>query len=169
MSIGAANLFSRNIYREFFRPDCTARQESNVAKVASLLVKVGALLFILFLPTQYAVELQTLGGVWILETLPAVILGLYTRWFHRFGLAASRKPSPKLPTEGMPQRSIGAAIAARYLSFTVYLPYAPSVGTTAQRDVPLGKVVVTWAGARRPCWLACASPRRSTPIRAARA
>jgi SSS family solute:Na+ symporter len=27
-----------------------------------------------------------LGGVWILQTLPPVIIGLYTRWFHRHAL-----------------------------------------------------------------------------------
>ena len=86
MSIGAANLFSRNVYREFFRPNATPLQESNVAKIASLVVKLGALLFILFLPTQYAVELQLLGGVWVLQTLPALILGLYSRWLHRWAL-----------------------------------------------------------------------------------
>jgi SSS family solute:Na+ symporter len=26
--------------------------------------------------------LQLLGGVWILQTLPAIVFGLYTRWFH---------------------------------------------------------------------------------------
>jgi SSS family solute:Na+ symporter len=86
MSIGAANLFTRNIYREYFRPNCTPQEESSCAKITSLVVKVGALLFILFVPTQYAIELQLLGGVWILQTLPAVILGLYTRWFHRWAL-----------------------------------------------------------------------------------
>jgi SSS family solute:Na+ symporter len=81
MSIAAANLFTRNIYREFIRPDCTPREESNVAKIASLFVKVGALLFVIVLPTKYAIDLQLLGGVWILQTLPAVAIGLYTRWF----------------------------------------------------------------------------------------
>jgi solute:Na+ symporter, SSS family len=80
MSIAAANLFTRNIYREFIRPDCTPQQESNVAKIASLFVKVGALLFVIVLPTKYAIDLQLLGGVWILQTLPAVAIGLYTRW-----------------------------------------------------------------------------------------
>ncbi len=86
MSIGAANLFTRNIYREYFRPNCTAGEEAGTAKVVSLIVKIGALAFIIFLPTKYAIELQLLGGVWILQTLPAVFLGLYTRWFHRWAL-----------------------------------------------------------------------------------
>jgi len=88
MSIAAANLFTRNIWKEFFRPDCSDREESQVAKIVSLVVKAGALAFVLFLPTKYAIELQLLGGVWILQTLPALMIALYTRWFHRWGLLA---------------------------------------------------------------------------------
>jgi solute:Na+ symporter, SSS family len=82
MSIAASNLWTRNIYREFIRPHCTALQESQMAKIVSLIIKFGALVFILGLPLQYAIQLQLLGGVWIIQTLPAVIGGLYTRWFH---------------------------------------------------------------------------------------
>ena len=86
MSIAAANLFSRNIYTQYFRPQADDREQSRVARLASLAVKVGALLFVIFLPTKYAIDLQLLGGVWILHTLPAIIVGLYTRWFHRVAL-----------------------------------------------------------------------------------
>jgi solute:Na+ symporter, SSS family len=86
MSIAAANLFTRNIYKEFINPDCTTEQESRMAKLVSLVVKVGALIFIVVLPTQYAINLQLLGGIWILQTLPSVIIGLYTRWFNKWGL-----------------------------------------------------------------------------------
>ena len=37
---------------------------------------------------QYAIQLQLLGGIWILQTLPAVMLGLYTRWFTAGALLA---------------------------------------------------------------------------------
>lgn len=83
MSIAAANLFTRNIYREYFRPACTEREESDVAKTASLVVKVGALAFILFLPSTLAINFQLLSNIWIIQTLPPVFLGLYTNWFHR--------------------------------------------------------------------------------------
>jgi SSS family solute:Na+ symporter len=82
MSIAAANLWTRNIYKEFLSPNCTPAQESQMAKVVSLIVKFGALVFIIFLPLAYAINLQLLGGIWIIQTLPAVIIGLYTRWFH---------------------------------------------------------------------------------------
>jgi solute:Na+ symporter, SSS family len=82
MSIAASNLWTRNIYREFIRPDCTTGQEAQMAKLVSLIIKFGALAFVIGLPLQYAIQLQLLGGVWIIQTLPAVIGGLYTRWFH---------------------------------------------------------------------------------------
>jgi SSS family solute:Na+ symporter len=88
MSIAAANLFTRNVYKEFLRPECTSKEESTVAKVASLLVKFGALAFIVLVPQTYAIQLQLLGGVWILQTFPAVIVGLYTRWLHPWALLA---------------------------------------------------------------------------------
>jgi len=88
MSIAAANLFTRNIYKEYIRRDATDRQESSVAKLTSLVVKFGALLFIIFLPSQQAINFQLLGGVWILQTFPAIVFGLYTRWFHRWALLA---------------------------------------------------------------------------------
>jgi SSS family solute:Na+ symporter len=88
MSIAAANLFTRNVYKEFLRPDCSGKEESTVAKVVSLVVKLGALVFIFLVPRQSAIQLQLLGGVWILQTFPAVVIGLYTRWLHRWGLLA---------------------------------------------------------------------------------
>ncbi len=86
MSIAASNLFSRNIYREFIRPTATTQQEAKVAKVVSLLVKLGALLVVLLVPVQYSIYLQTLGGIWILQTGPGIIGGLWTRWFHKRAL-----------------------------------------------------------------------------------
>ena len=78
MSIAASNLFTRNIYIRFIRRDCTPAQEAQNAKIVSLIVKFGALVFIIFLPLQYAIQLQLLGGIWISQTIPAVIVGLYT-------------------------------------------------------------------------------------------
>jgi SSS family solute:Na+ symporter len=82
MSIGAANLFTRNFWKAYVKPDVTPAGEAKVAKIASLVVKVGALVFILFLPTQFALDLQLLGGVWILQTFPAVVFGLFFNWFR---------------------------------------------------------------------------------------
>ncbi len=86
MSIATANIFTRNIYREFINPVCTDAQESSVAKLVSLLVKAGALVFVFALPLQYALWLQLLGGVWIIQTLPSVLLALYTRMLNGWAL-----------------------------------------------------------------------------------
>jgi len=86
MSIAASNLYTRNIYVKFFRPDCTPKEEAQNAKIISLVVKFGALVFIIFLPLQYAIQLQLLGGIWISQTIPSVIVGLYTRWFNPWAL-----------------------------------------------------------------------------------
>ena len=88
MSIAAANLWTRNIYKAYLKRDATHAQEAQQSKYASLLVKFGALLFVLFVSTTYALDLQLLGGVWILQTFPAIVVGLYTRWFHRWALLA---------------------------------------------------------------------------------
>ncbi|WP_433323666.1 monocarboxylate uptake permease MctP [Spirillospora sp. CA-294931] len=88
MSIAAANLFTRNIYKEYIRKDATDKQEATVSKLASLVVKVGAVACILLLDPEFSIDLQLIGGVIILQTLPAVAIGLATRWFHRWALIA---------------------------------------------------------------------------------
>ncbi|RDJ21918.1 sodium:solute symporter family protein [Bosea caraganae] len=88
MSIGASNLFTRNFWKAYVNPAVTPKQEAGVAKITSLVVKFGALLVIIYLPTQFALDLQLLGGLWILQTLPALIFGLFTRWFTAPALLA---------------------------------------------------------------------------------
>ncbi|GAB3444285.1 sodium:solute symporter family protein [Phycicoccus ginsengisoli] len=88
MSIAAANTFTRNIYKDWIKPDATHAQEAKVSKLVSLLVKAFALVFVLTLDKQNAINFQLLGGIWILQTFPAIVLGLYTRWFHRWALLA---------------------------------------------------------------------------------
>src|SRR6478609_7912984 len=88
MAIAAANLFTRNIFKEFFKPDASPRLETRVSQWVSMLVKVGALLFAIGLPKTFSINLQLLGGIWILQTFPAIVFGLFTRWFHRWALLA---------------------------------------------------------------------------------
>jgi len=88
MSIAAANLFTRNIYQEFFRPRATQAEQARVSKLVSLVVKIGALAFVLTLDKTLAINFQLLGGIWMLQTFPAIVFGLFTRWFHRYALLA---------------------------------------------------------------------------------
>ena len=86
MSIAAANLFTRNIFAEFFKPDASPQLETRVSRWASLVVKLGALFFAVELPHTFAINLQLLGGVWILQVFPMLVAGLFTRWFDRYAL-----------------------------------------------------------------------------------
>jgi SSS family solute:Na+ symporter len=88
MSIAAANLWTRNVYKEYIKKHATPAEEAKQAKLASLVVKFGAVAFIVFVDPQFSIDLQLIGGVMILQTLPAVAIALYTRWFHIYGLVA---------------------------------------------------------------------------------
>jgi solute:Na+ symporter, SSS family len=110
MSIAAANLFTRNIYRDFIKPNATNAEEARVSKVVSLVVKLGALVFVFTLDKTLALNFQLLGGVWILQTFPAIVFGLYTRWFHRWALLG------------------GWAVAMVYGTITAYQQINPATG-----------------------------------------
>ena len=86
MAIAAANLFTRNIFKEFFKPDASPALETRMSQWASLVVKFGALVFAVELPHTFSINLQLLGGVWILQVGPMLVAGLFTRWFHRWAL-----------------------------------------------------------------------------------
>ena len=88
MSIGAANTFTRNVWKPFVDPAIAPAKEAALAKFASLVVKVGALLVILLVPTTFAIDLQLLGGVWMIQIFPALVFGLFTRWFRGPALLA---------------------------------------------------------------------------------
>ncbi|MBC7396856.1 MAG: sodium:solute symporter family protein [Bdellovibrionales bacterium] len=86
MSIGASNLFTRNLWKPLIKPAITPEGEAKVAKIVSLVVKLGALVCIVFLPTKFAIDLQLLGGVWMLQIFPAVVFGLFMKKLHTGGL-----------------------------------------------------------------------------------
>jgi solute:Na+ symporter, SSS family len=86
MAIAAANLFTRNIFKEFFKQDASPRLQTQMSQWASLVVKLGALAFAVELHPSFSINLQLLGGVWILQLAPMLIGGLFTRWFHRWAL-----------------------------------------------------------------------------------
>lgn len=88
MSIAAANLFTRSVYREYLRPGASPAEETRVSRIVSFAVKLGAVAVVIAISPQYAVDFQLIGGVIILQTLPAVVVGLYTAWPHRTALMA---------------------------------------------------------------------------------
>ncbi len=88
MSIGAANLFASNIIQSFRARQARPGSEFNVARYVALIVLAGAFCIAVFVRPQFAINFQLLGGAWILQIFPAVVLGLYTRWFHPDALLA---------------------------------------------------------------------------------
>ena len=123
MSIAAANLFTRNIYKAFLKPDATHAQEAQVSKIVSLLVKFGALVFALVPAlSAVAINLQLLGGIWILQTLPAIVIGLYTRFMHRWALL------------------IGWAVSMAYGTWIAYLQPSPTDPTLTHFGSPIALV-----------------------------
>ena len=130
MSIAAANLFCRNIWKEYIRPNAGNAEQTRVAQTASLLVKLGALCFVLFVNTTYAIQLQLLGGIWIVQTFPAIVAGLYTRWFNRWALVIGWAVAMvwgtieayRLPSPGKPGTHFGAsADTLPIIGHTVYI------------------------------------------------
>ncbi|MDP9443424.1 MAG: sodium:solute symporter [Actinomycetota bacterium] len=131
MSIAAANLWTRNIYKAFLRPDATAADEARQSKVVSLVVKLGALVFVLGLPSDFAINLQLLGGIWILQTLPAIVFGLYTRWFHRWALLAGWAVSMAYGTWTAYQQPTATDPDAHFGSPLAEVPFTDTVGYIA--------------------------------------
>jgi solute:Na+ symporter, SSS family len=86
MSIASGNLFARNVFRALIKPHATDDEVTRVSKLTSLGVKVGAVIFILVVPATYVVNFQLAGGVWILQTLPAVFLALFIRRLNRWAI-----------------------------------------------------------------------------------
>jgi SSS family solute:Na+ symporter len=93
-----------------------------MSKIMSLVVKFGALLFVLGLDRQNAINMQLLGGVWILQTFLAIVAGLFTRWFHRWALLA------------------GWAVGMVYGTITAYQQKIPNVVTTLVNGEPKATV-----------------------------
>jgi solute:Na+ symporter, SSS family len=128
MSIAAANMFTRNVYMEFVNPEASPAQQAKVAQFASLVVKAGALAFVFALPKTFSINLQLLGGIWILQTFPAIVVGLYTRWFHRWALVIGWAAAMiygtieayRVPTAGQPGSHFGGSVAP-VLGHTVYI------------------------------------------------
>jgi len=150
MSIACANLFTRNLYKEFWRPQCSEADEARMAKIVSLVVKVGALVFILALPQAYAIQLQLLGGIWIIQLLPPVLLGLYTRGFNAMALLMGWAVGTALgtymaATQGFassvyPLQILGVTVpgyAALYsvlINFLVAIAFSPLFDLAARRN-----------------------------------
>ncbi|MBX8631257.1 MAG: sodium:solute symporter [Thermoplasmata archaeon] len=87
MAIAQANLFVRNIVKEF-APHMTDKTEASLAKWMSAVFKFIALGFVFIVPATYAIQLQLLGGIIILQILPSVFIGLFSKRLNKHSLIA---------------------------------------------------------------------------------
>jgi SSS family solute:Na+ symporter len=115
MSIGAANLVTRNLWGEFRRIPMTSASEATMAKVVSLLVKIGALAFVLGLPVAYAIQLQLLGGVWMVQLMPGLLSGLIAK-----GDGRRFSPVALLAGWAMGMASGTAMVAGLHMKSSIY-------------------------------------------------
>lgn len=86
MSIGAANLFASNVFREFSAQRSPV--ETTIAKLLTLAICAFSLLFVFFVPVPYAIDFQLLGGALMLQIFPSFVIGLWTKWFEPRALLA---------------------------------------------------------------------------------
>jgi SSS family solute:Na+ symporter len=124
MSIAASNLFTRNLYGEFARRKATPRQESEMAKIVSLAVKFGALVFVLRLESSYAIEMQLLGGIWMTQLFPSVVLGVFTRWFNPWALLVGWSSGMAAGTGMAVALGLKASVYPIHVAGGVYAMYA---------------------------------------------
>lgn len=97
-------------------------------------MKAGALAFVFWLPKTFSINFRLLGGIWILQTFPAIVVGLYTRWLHRWALvigwAAAMVYGTVMayrgPVAGQPSSHFGAS-TAHILGHTMYTAVAALV------------------------------------------
>jgi len=124
MSIAAANLFTRNILGECRRTPMSANAESTAAKLTSLIIKFGALAFILTIKTTYAIQMQLLGGIWMAQLFPSVVIGAFTRWFNPWALLCGWAAGMYWGTWMAAELQLKSSVYPLHIFGSVYAMYA---------------------------------------------
>jgi solute:Na+ symporter, SSS family len=87
MAMAQANLLTRNIIKEI-KPNMTSISELRITKIFSTVFKFIALGFVFTVPATYAISLQLLGTILIIQILPSVFFGLYIKSLKKEPLIA---------------------------------------------------------------------------------
>ncbi len=116
MAIGSANLFASNIFGEF--TPGRAHADAHLSRLLTLALCAFALGFVIFVPTTYAINFQLLGGIWMVQIVPAFVLGLYTRKLHPLGLLLGWLAAMAASTA----IAASTAVAGKGISVNVTLP-----------------------------------------------
>jgi SSS family solute:Na+ symporter len=85
MAISQANLLTRNVVK-VAKPNLDPKTEARLSKWFSVMFKFIALLFIFAISSTYSLELQLVGGIIILQTLPAIFIGMYTKRLNKYAV-----------------------------------------------------------------------------------
>ena len=85
MAISQANLLTRNVIKVAV-PNLEPKTEARLSKYFSIMFKFIALGFIFLISPTYSLELQLVGGIIILQTMPAIFIGMYSKWLNKFGV-----------------------------------------------------------------------------------
>ncbi|MEM0133904.1 MAG: sodium:solute symporter [Thermoplasmatales archaeon] len=85
MAISQANLLTRNVIKPYW-PKMTPKTEARMAKYFSIMFKFIALAFIFIIQATYSLQLQLVGGIIVLQTLPAIFLALYTKKLEKWSV-----------------------------------------------------------------------------------
>jgi SSS family solute:Na+ symporter len=149
MSIAAANLFARNLYLPL-RKNVTPREETFVAKFVSLGIKVGAIAFILGVPVKFAIQFQLLGGIWIIQLFPALMLGLWIGWMRKEGLIAGLLVGLALGTWMAASQGFSTAVYPLHLFGWTFPGYAALYSLIANLAVTFGVSALLGGGHRTP-------------------
>ncbi len=79
------HLHPRHLHASSSPPPAAARKPSWRSSSRSSW-SIGAVVFILIIPSTYAVQMQLLGGMWIIQTFPAIAFSVFTRFFNGWAL-----------------------------------------------------------------------------------
>ena len=85
MAISQANLLTRNVVK-VVKPNLKPETETRLSKWFSVMFKFIALGFIFLISPTYSLELQLVGGIIILQTLPSIFIGMYSGVFKKWAV-----------------------------------------------------------------------------------
>ncbi len=162
MAIAQANLLTRNVLKPYFK-NMTPKLEARLSKYFSIMFKFIALAFIFVVLPTYSLQLQLVGGIIILQTLPSIFLALYSnklnKWATGVGWLAGQITGLGLLIDANFIVTHGTSITTVFFKFSTPLGffYAGMIGIVVNLLVVL--VGSTIAGAVRP--KAVASPGTS--------
>lgn len=88
VSVSTATVCARTIYRDYLHPGCSDARETQVARLLSVLLKIGALLFLFDIPLAQAMSMHLLGGAAMINILPALVSATFGPFWNGRALLA---------------------------------------------------------------------------------